>query len=861
MEKEEQEWEQGELEEEQEEEESSLQARKSRPVNETKSTVSDTVETEKNNGTSESNGHEIQSNDAANGSKDFESTLENGEGEDEVDGVVESQEEISDELQRTDGLVFFDKDEGIWKCRICSWIYGNGSACVDHMQNHNGQLHKLMNEKTLSNESGGNELTSPIPRDQQIIENSGHNELDIFSHEFDVLHNSTSAVNGGSEGHHNDDTSSYSNHQHNGIREDDGLYNTDLKSSGEIESEEVYVVPGDELEVTETDVERVLQKQTTHDLYCPNCNSCITQRVILRKRKRGIRLSAQDIKRNKLEAVADSKLHVNSSQVSSTVVHETDYVGVDTSTLVATNDTEHDREPELFRCLSCFSFFFPTGNGFKLFRIFEGKKVKVDIQDAQVPSTKKNWFTSIITFNKQEKAVPREPTTEHLEADASEHLLGRKSGKVAQMNHGTNLSTKTPSKGPFLTSEQSSEDDSSSSKGGMDLLISSNQEFLTFEKPKDGQIPDQKIQISKDGEGIHIMATPVSVLNDVDGSMGISLALPDGDQHVEATVVTESVENKKENFQNSKDGCVHPTEVSEHIVTKTKFEFHAGEALKIDDIPSVKDASTVRGKDTIITIDAQPVGSSQTGQNVVYPEETKSTLHSAPQATVADAEGTEVRNEFEIEVVKSIVYGGLAESIASLSVISSAAGGGAATLNVLALGVASLVGGFFIIVNNLWELRNECIEQAFDNNVSPEIEHRDRYKQLLGRKENFVLHAIISTLSYIIFGLVAPVTYGFSFRKSDDKEFKLIVVVASSLLCICGLALGRAYVRRPPKPYVKSVVTFVILGFMASGVSYVAGVLVERILDKLGLFHPSSGANLLLPYMQTVPSHSGWTSY
>lgn len=181
-----------------------------------------------------------------------------------------------------------------------------------------------------------------------------------MSQEFD-LHNSTSAVNGGPVGHLNDDSLSYSNHQQNGIQQDDGLSNSDLKSSGEIESEEVYVIPGDEIEVTEIDVEQVLQKQTTHDLYCPNCNSCVTRRVILRKRKRRIRLSAQDITHNKLKAVADSKLDADSFQVSSTVVHETDYIGVDSTPLLATNDTDHDREPDLFRCLSCFSFFFPAG--------------------------------------------------------------------------------------------------------------------------------------------------------------------------------------------------------------------------------------------------------------------------------------------------------------------------------------------------------------------------------------------------------------------------------------------------------------------------------------------------------------------
>lgn len=36
----------------------------------------------------------------------------------------------------------------------------------------------------------------------------------------------------------------------------------------------------------ESEVERILRLQETHDIICPNCRSCITKRVILRKRKR-----------------------------------------------------------------------------------------------------------------------------------------------------------------------------------------------------------------------------------------------------------------------------------------------------------------------------------------------------------------------------------------------------------------------------------------------------------------------------------------------------------------------------------------------------------------------------------------------
>ncbi|KAL6006691.1 hypothetical protein ACLOJK_032184 [Asimina triloba] len=53
--------------------------------------------------------------------------------------------------------------------------------------------------------------------------------------------------------------------------------------------------------IVEMDVERVLEEQDTHDLYCPNCNSCITKRVILRKRKRIIHDVQFDTKRERIE--------------------------------------------------------------------------------------------------------------------------------------------------------------------------------------------------------------------------------------------------------------------------------------------------------------------------------------------------------------------------------------------------------------------------------------------------------------------------------------------------------------------------------------------------------------------------------
>lgn len=91
-----------------------------------------------------------------------------------------------------------------------------------------------------------------------------------------------------------------------------------------------------EVNIKELDLEKVLEEQETHDLYCPNCNSCITRRVILKKRKRIAKDVKSDFRPEKLP---------NLGQI------ETANENLD----------EREETNILFKCLSCFSFFIPTG--------------------------------------------------------------------------------------------------------------------------------------------------------------------------------------------------------------------------------------------------------------------------------------------------------------------------------------------------------------------------------------------------------------------------------------------------------------------------------------------------------------------
>ena len=124
----------------------------------------------------------------------------------------------------------------------------------------------------------------------------------------------------------------------------------------------------------------------------------------------------------------------------------------------------------------------------------------------------------------------------------------------------------------------------------------------------------------------------------------------------------------------------------------------------------------------------------------------------------------------------------------------------------------------------LYELRGAHDAEA----TNQREEQAGRYWEKLGRREHFRRHVVFSILSCIIFGLLPPVIYGFAFRKSDNKEYKLIAVAASSLLCVALLEIGKAHVR-PQKNYIKSLFYYLGIARTDSGLSYVAGVMIDRL--------------------------------
>ncbi|KAJ0512409.1 putative Ccc1 family protein [Helianthus annuus] len=156
------------------------------------------------------------------------------------------------------------------------------------------------------------------------------------------------------------------------------------------------------------------------------------------------------------------------------------------------------------------------------------------------------------------------------------------------------------------------------------------------------------------------------------------------------------------------------------------------------------------------------------------------------------------------EILKSIVYGGLME---------------------------------------LWDLRNDCYKNTSSQETKKATTYK--YKALLGQVNHFPLHAFFAILSFLVFGMVPPIAYRYSYHETKDKEYTLAVVALASLLCVLLLAILKAYINKCTVfKYFKTTVYYIIIAVLVSGVSYVVGNLVARLLEEPGWFATSSSGGM-----------------
>ncbi|CAM0912326.1 unnamed protein product [Alopecurus aequalis] len=613
-------------------------------------------------------------------------------------------------------------------------------------------------------------------------------------------------------------------------------------------------------EIEEYDLEKILDKQESHDLYCPNCKSCITRRVILRKRKRTARLTAHDEppKRPHTEEVPPAPAP----------------------------GSDEPESPDVFRCLSCFSFFIPTGCNFNIFRIFGRRDQQVDVlpppaSEVHMPPSENctSWLLSCFqpadSPNQAAAAADslRTPLLHDAAASGDTTTTTTETTALYVHSHDTSnvkpdQSTDESSSSTHQTTSYVHSHDTSNVKPEQSTDESSSTHQTTLYVHSHDTVVKPEHSTDESSSTTHQTTTTTTTTTITSGTATTSST------HTAAVASTSS-------YTSSATGIFH-NDVMEVITGEVPPPKPAGGAfmgathhlLGHEDVQGPATPTSENGSFSShathtsgFKIDTSNVTNVVAGiiSRGDIPTSPHPQAENLPHVTVLVPEDVnlaaprpEQRDDWDI--LKAIVYGGLVESITSLSVVAAAASSGAKTFDIFILSIANLIGGLPLIFHNIADLREI-------QDVDGEDEQVGHYWLQLGRRSKAQLHMVMALISYIICGLLPPVLYGFSFRESNDRENKMMTVAAASFVCIALLALGKAHVKsRPPRTYFKTLMYYLTISLSCSGLSYVAGVLITRLLVHFGIVDQGGASaapappGLLFPHALGAET-SAWASF
>ncbi|XP_057725315.1 membrane protein of ER body-like protein isoform X2 [Arachis stenosperma] len=629
------------------------------------------------------------------------------------------------------------------------------------------------------------------------------------------------------------------------------------------------------------DVEAVLEKQETHDLFCPNCHSCITKRVILKKRKRTVPNLENKAECHNLVDTVSSKPVESVAQE----VNQGDQPNATTEIVSEEQPDDNyngEREPEVFRCLSCFSFFIPSGRCFNLFRNVGSAREHVTPQNyTSIPSSESQNLSSIPASNSQNSSnVSTSSKSNWLFS-----LFTPNKGKItsdASIEHSRTTRTEQHHSTPATSNIQTSSVNGLPEAPVADTASAAKTEPWTENSIKSNTVSGNKRSTDKK----LIDSLFQNDLSSVESDSTLPVSFSEHDSVSVAAAATEihlnGREPAKDPILNSYDGkpkFPDPTTLLTPLLDKSPREvasyssprqgtqalvqsiasdvasYNQGSAIDAI-IPSKQDPilngkeNNKGGGDVTVVVDQEAVEFTTSWTEDHAPVEA-AIIADSHTTSLGEQEMAEIGEPKEWEILKSIVYGGLVESITSLGIVTSAVGSGTAPLNIIALGLANLVGGLVILGNNLWELKDD-----HSGSGTNQMEINDRYQELLGRRSNFLLHVVVAVLSFLIFGSIPIIVYGVLINKNYYTEVKLAAVVTASLLCVILLAIGKVYTKPQPKAYIKTASYYVTMALVVSGISYIVGNLVQDLLEKLT--HSDSGFAIA---MSNADTKTAWMSY
>lgn len=597
------------------------------------------------------------------------------------------------------------------------------------------------------------------------------------------------------------------------------------------------------------EIVRVLKEQKTHDLLCPACGSCITKRVILRKRKRTSTVSVNRLIQE-LDDDAQAALSEDNEQITEDHNDQPDISHPDTD------------ENEAYGCLSCFTIFFRRDKKKESFYCLPFWNTWRE--SSKKEHTRPAKFTNSSSRQaKETHGVATQSTSSKTSVTVTKALTVSSSTE----NGGSQNTTYTHTEATHITQYVNESDKSSELKEQFppaqntedqlrklqldDSAISHAKKGLEHAKTEttngDERIHEDSATHDQDSNIFPAVQQDEELQQDTavqkDGSYKndyILSCIPVSNQSVWSLwpfkerindELHEPLLHRKkleETLSAARNGSVsHGIFQSDELPIRSQSQgdkeseatlplistvVESSRLLDKQDLAPLHSESTEISTDVTVSpvqtvVEVGPIDDSQ-------PSDVATAVSDLARSTSAQLPAAKIATEWDI--LKSIVYGGLTVSLTSLGVVSSAAGGEAKTLTVIVMGLANVVAGLFVILNNVLDLDHY---------------HQDQFIDTVGH--SFWFNGSVAIVSYLIFGSLAPITYALSFRKSDDILHKFIATSAVSLVCILLLALGKARVRR--KSYIRAIIVYIVTGFCSAVAGFFAGEYIKKLLEKWGL--------------------------
>ncbi|KAG0555238.1 hypothetical protein KC19_12G154700 [Ceratodon purpureus] len=108
-----------------------------------------------------------------------------------------------------------------------------------------------------------------------------------------------------------------------------------------------------------------------------------------------------------------------------------------------------------------------------------------------------------------------------------------------------------------------------------------------------------------------------------------------------------------------------------------------------------------------------------------------------------------------------------------------------------------------------------------------------RFQQSVGPR--FWINGFLAMISFLFFGALPVLAFGFSFRELNDHDYKMVATVVVSTIAIIFLGCGKVAAKMTDLSYRRTLTTLISTGIVAAVAGFYTGEYISKLLEKYGI--------------------------